>query len=221
MVVAWIAPTPVPAPTGRLPVASELLVLGANRALAVPSFHYKMTITGGLLDLGGGVRASSVEGDAVEPDRYTLTAIGTINGTPGTLTLLGVGGRHYVKDPNWNVWVQLANPPPIDIFATEIQFTQSMLTARTPQLLADETIDSTLCGHVTSAVPPSAYTATLGTLPDGPPVRGDFWIARSGFTVRRMTLSGKITADAIQPNQVVTLLLTAIGQPVSIREPGT
>lgn len=185
----------------------------------MPSFHYRLDASGAPLDLGYGLRATAVEGDAREPGRSTLDVSGTVDGRPGSATFLEVAGRYYRFDPLARRWQPLDSPLPIDIFEAQQSLAAGMNAAGAPQHVADEPIDGTPCHRVIAMLQPISLTSLFGTPVDGPLVRADYWIAETDLTVRQVTLTGKITYDATSASQVVRITLSRPGAPVAIPSP--
>lgn len=216
---AWTPPPLLAAPTGRPPTPSELLALGSNRTLRLSTFHYRLDASAAPLDVGYGLRATVIEGDAQQPGRSTLVVSGTLDGRPGSATFLDVDGRYYRQDPLTRRWRPLDSPLPIDVFEAQQSLAAGMNVARAPQQVADEPIDGTPCHHVIATLPAVSLTSLFGTPADGPPVRADYWIASGDLAVRQVTLTGKITYDATSASQVVRITLSRLGSPVAVPSP--
>ena len=199
--------------------AAEIMAKASNAMRNVKSIHFKLTSTGGMMAIGTGMAARSIEGDVVRPDRLRGTAVSTFGKLTVDLGFMVIGTHQYVTNPITKKWEEMpaqANAPNLldpDHGATAILKQVSDL-----KRLADESIDGVDCYHVAGKIGASLIAGLVGAPGTSNTLSGDVWVGTKDFLVRRIRLVGAVASN--EPNAIQRVLdLSNFNETISIEPP--
>src|SRR5436190_225979 len=77
----------------------EILQKSSDALKQAKSLHFKLSSTGGMMSMGSGLVAKSIEGDVVKPDRLKGSATSTFGKVTVDIGFVVVGAHQYITNP--------------------------------------------------------------------------------------------------------------------------
>src|SRR5579884_1271647 len=87
--------------------AADIMSNASDALRNVRSVHFKLTSNGGMMAIGTGLAARSIEGDVIRPDRLKATVVSTFGSLTVTLGFMIVGTRAYITNPITKRWEEM------------------------------------------------------------------------------------------------------------------
>ncbi len=199
--------------------AADVMSRASDALRKVNSVHFKLTSTGGMMAIGTGLAARSIEGDVVRPDRLKATAVSTFGSLTVTLGFMVVGTRAYITNPITKKWEELPGAAGAPNLLDPDRGASALLKQVTQlKKLGNETVDGVECYHVGGIVGASLIAGLVGAPGSSNSLAGDVWVGTSDFLVRQIRLAGAIGSN--EPAQIErTLVLSKYNESVTIEPP--
>ena len=184
------------------PTADELRTRSAAAVAQLKSFRFTLEVLNGTMPLGGGLAATSVEGQVAAPDRLQMTVKARAANMALELRVVGIGERQFLTNPLTSQWQDatgtLALPRLLDpergLAATIGQATALEKRGRQSQGGVDTF-------HLAGPVPAADLARLVGAAqPAAGTVQTELWIGAADHRPRRARLVG-----AIVPEEPATL----------------
>ncbi|MBI4300102.1 MAG: LppX_LprAFG lipoprotein [Chloroflexi bacterium] len=206
-----VAPTPTPSPAAIVASASD-------RMQALKSLRFKMDVENGSLSLAPGVNTNSLEGETTRPDKLRLKAKATFANVVLDIELVSVGGNAYLRNPLTQQWQALpAGASPLE-GADPFKVATVMREAKDLVRLGDEAISGNDTYHLGGSLAPPAVASVIGTVLQGEVIKGEVWIDKKEYLVRKLRLDFRKSAADAQ-GIISVLNLSDFDQPVTIEAP--
>ena len=199
--------------------AAEVIQKASAALGSVKSVHFKLTATNGMMAIGDGFAAKSVEGDVLKPDRLKGTAVSSFGNLTVDLGFMVIGSKQYVTNPVTKQWQAMpgANAAP-NLLDPNRGAAALLRQISDPKKLANETVDNVDCYHLTGQLAASLLAGLVGATGTSNRLNGELWIATKDFLVRQVHLVGPIAKN--EPPQIQrTLDLSNYGESVTIDPP--
>ncbi|HVB97416.1 MAG TPA: LppX_LprAFG lipoprotein [Chloroflexota bacterium] len=199
--------------------AAEVIQKASAALGSVKSVHFKLTATNGMMAIGDGFAAKSVEGDVLKPDRLKGTAVSSFGNLTVDLGFMVIGSKQYVTNPVTKQWQAMpgANAAP-NLLDPNRGAAALLRQISDPKKLANETVDNVDCYHLTGQLAASLLAGLVGATGTSNRLNGELWIATKDFLVRQVHLVGPIAKN--EPPQIQrTLDLSNYGESVTIEPP--
>jgi hypothetical protein len=198
---------------------TEILTKASDALKKVSSVHFKLTSTGGMMAIGTGLVARSIEGDVVRPDRLKGTAVSTFGKLTVDLGFMIVGTHQYITNPMTRKWEEIPSPATAPNLLDPDRGAPALLKQITQlKKLASDTVDGVDCYHVSGAIAASLIAGLVGAPGTSNALAGDVWVGTKDFLVRQIRLVGPISSN--EPPQIQRVLaLSKYNETVSIEPP--
>ena len=209
--------TPTPTPPSAEAVRDR--TVEALRTLT--TVHFAVTHAEGGTDLGAGITLTSVEGDALFPDRAKLSAQTVVEGLGVNLEmgLVQIGPQTYLRDPLSRVWRTTERGVLPFNFVGMHESLADALAAMTGLTLSDGgQVDGVETHRLTGVVSPLAFAGLVLAAADGDALAVDVWIGRDDALPRNVRLIGRLVARD-PPDMTRSLRLADFDRPVSVEPP--
>ncbi len=197
---------------------TEIVSQSAASTSAVKSFHMVVNIEN-VPAPRSGLGLTFVDGDIVVPNELRARIGGTFQGVPLTSELIVLGKRYFLKDPftgKWQVVSVATNPA---AFFDPVKGVLAVIKgARETSDDGSEDVGGVPSYRLKAKVQASALTPLLGNAASAKLLPVELWIGKNDLLLRRIRLSGPITA-ADGADAVRTVELSAFGEPVRITAP--
>ncbi|MBI3977878.1 MAG: LppX_LprAFG lipoprotein [Chloroflexi bacterium] len=184
------------------------------------SFHFRLEVANGVMPLGAGFVATSVEGDAAAPDRLKMTVKARLANTPVELQVIAIGSRRYLTNPLTRRWQDvsgnLVTPALLD---PERGIGGVLRRLENPERLGRESLEGVETWRLRGAVPAAVLVGMVGGQAAGAePIGLEVWVGAGDWLVRQVKLAGAVTQGEA-PQMERTLKLSSFNQSVSIDAP--
>ncbi|MGH2458460.1 MAG: LppX_LprAFG lipoprotein [Chloroflexota bacterium] len=196
------------------------VVAKASAALAaVKSVHFKLTSTGGMMAIGSGLAAGSIEGDVLRPDRLKGTAVSSFGKLTIDLGFMVVGTHQYITNPISKQWEEVPTP----VTAPNLLDPQRGAPALLKQVtnlkrLADASIGGVACYHLSGKIAASLIAGLVGAAGSTNLLDGELWVGTTDFLTRQIHLIGPIATNE-PPGIERTLILSSFNETLTIDAP--
>ena len=176
--------------------AGDIVQQSSTALKAVKAVHFKLSSTGGMMAIGTGLVARSIEGDVIQPDRLKGTAVSTFGKVTVEINFVVIGTRQFITNPITKQWQAL---PATDAAPNLLDpdkgaaFLLSQATNLTK--LGNETVGGTDCYHLTATIPATLIAGLVGAAGSASLLASDIWIATSDSLPRQINLAGPVTTD--------------------------
>ncbi len=198
---------------------SDIIGKGSDALKAVTSAHFKLTSTGGMMAIGTGLAARTIEGDVERPDRLKGTAVSTFGKLTVDLGFMIIGSHEYVTNPITKKWEELPSSTTSPNLLDPDHGAPALLKQVTNlKKLADASIDGVDCYHLTGKIAASLIAGLVGAPGTANTLDGDLWIGAKDFLVRQIVLTGPIATNE-PPGIQRTLTLSNFNESISIEPP--
>jgi len=199
--------------------ATEIMARASDALKKVSSAHFKLTSTGGMMAIGTGFAARSIEGDVVRPDRLKGTAVSTFGKLTVDIGFMIVGSHEYITNPISKQWEELPTAPTAPNLLDPDHGAAALLEQVTHlQKATNETVTGVDCYHVTGKIGAALIAGLAGAPGTANALAGDLWVGTKDFLVRQIRLVGPVTST--EPPQIVRVLaLSSFDETVAIEPP--
>jgi hypothetical protein len=199
--------------------ASDVLQKASDALKKVKAAHFKLSATGGMMAIGTGLVAKTIEGDVIQPDRLRGTAVSTFGKVTVEIGFIFVGANQFITNPITKQWEKLPDAGTAPNLLDPDRGASILLKQATNlQKLSNEHVAGVDCYHVTGDVPSTLVASLVGASGTTSALAGDVWVGVADFLPRQIRLNGAVTAD--EPPQIQRLLeLSAFDESVTIDPP--
>ena len=178
-------------------LAAGDIIQQASKALkTVKAVHFKLSATGGMMSIGSGLVAKTIEGDVVQPDRIKGTAVSTFGKVTVQISFVVIGTQQFITNPITKQWQTL---PAADAAPNLLDPDKgaSVLLSQATNLkkLGNETVGGTDCYHLTATIPATLIAGLVGAAGGASLLASDIWVAVSDSLPRQISLVGPVTTD--------------------------
>lgn len=199
--------------------ASDILSKASDALKKVTSVHFRLVSTNGMMAIGTGLVAKTIEGDVVSPDKLKGTAVSTFGRLTVDVSFIVIGSQEYITNPISKQW----QPVPSAVSAPNLldpdHGAPALLKAVTdPTKEANETVDGTVCYHVTGKIAAALIAGLVGAAGTPNTLVGDILVGTNDFLVRQIRLAGPIATNE-PPGIQRTLTLSDFNEKVTIEAP--
>jgi hypothetical protein len=201
-------------------VTAEDVVKKASDVLkAVTAVHFKLSSTGGMMSIGSGLVAKTIEGDVVKPDRLKGTAVSTFGKVTVEISFVIIGTRQFITNPITKSWQALPEAGAAPNLLDPDRGAAVLLTrAQNLKKLANETIAGVECYHLTAGIPASLVAGLVGANGGANALTSDLWIATTDSLPRQIHLVGTVTTE--EPPAIERVLeLSSFNETITIDAP--
>lgn len=200
------------------PPAAQIVARSAAKTSALKSFHLLVHVENVPASTSG-VSLTFVDGDLAVPDRLRARIAGTLQGVPLTSQLIVVGDRHFLKNPFTGKWETVSIGMQAVTFLDPAKGVLAVIRhASGLEKDGSEDVGGAACYRLKGKVRADAVAPLLGNAPSATMLPVELWIGKSNFLLRRIRLSGPISAGE-PAGAVRTVELSAFGEPVRIAAP--
>jgi hypothetical protein len=207
-------------PTKPPELTAEDVVKKASDALkSVTSVHFKLSSTGGMMSIGSGLVAKTIDGDVVKPDRLKGTAVSTFGKVTVEISFVIIGTRQFITNPITKTWQALpASGAAPNLLDPDRGAAVLLTKAQDLKKLANETIAGVECYHLTAAIPATLVAGLVGANGSAVVLASDLWMATSDSLPRQIRLVGTVTAE--EPPEIQRVLeLSSFNETMTIDPP--
>lgn len=199
--------------------AQEIVKKSSDALKPVKSVHFKMSSTGGMMSIGTGLVAKTIEGDVLQPDRLKGTAISTFGKLTVEISFITVGTQQFITNPITKKWEKVPNSATSPNLLDPDHGAPLLLTqAQNLKKLANETIAGVACYHLTGDVSAALVAGLVGATGNAGSLAADLWVATTDLLPRQIHLTGAVTSQ--EPPPIERLLeLSNFNESISIDAP--
>ncbi len=199
--------------------AADIMSKASDALRNVRSVHFKLTSSGGMMAIGTGLAARSIEGDVVRPDRLKATVVSTFGSLTVTLGFMIVGTRAYITNPISKKWEEMPGAAGAPNLLDPDQGASALLRQVTQlKKQQNEAVDGVECYRVGGVVGASLIAGLVGAPGSSNSLAGEVWVGTTDFLVRKLRLAGPIASN--EPPQIErTLVLSNYNEKVTIEPP--
>lgn len=159
------------------------------------------------------------EGVVLNPDRAQINIEAVVGGGFVRVKAITIGDDVYLTNPFTGKFELLSTSGiPTGFFDPSGGVGAIMTDTKEASLIGQEEVEGTLTFHVTGNIDSSALQSLTGSAIEGSPIQAHVWIGTEDFLVRRITLTGRITAGE-NDGITRTIILFDFNKPVSIEPP--
>ncbi len=175
---------------------ADIMSKASDALKAVKSAHFKVSSTNGMMAIGTGLVAQSIEGDVAQPDRLQGKAVSTFGRVTVEISFIIVGTKQFITNPITKKW----EPVPGGGSAPNLLDPDkgaSLLLRQVANLkkLPNEAVAGVDCYHLSGDVSSSLVAGMVGGTGDSRTLSGDIWIATTDFLLRQIHLVGPVAAS--------------------------
>jgi hypothetical protein len=202
------------------PLTPEQIMQKSGDALkTVKTVHFTLSSTNGMMSIGTGLVAKSIDGDIQQPDRLKASATGTFGRVTVNIGLIQVGTRQYITNPITKQWQELPGPSAAPNLLDPDRGAPAILKQATQlKQLPNESIQGTDCYHVSGKIPAAPIAGLVGTTTTATTLDGEVWVGTQDFLPRQISLAGPLTTN--EPANISRLLaLSNFNESISIEAP--
>lgn len=199
--------------------AAAIFAKAAQRFESLESFSFRLTHEGGGTPITGGLEVEVAEGVVLNPDRAQINIEAVVGGGFVRVKAITIGDDVYLTNPFTGKFELLStSDAPTGFFDPSGGVGAIMMDTKEASLIGQEEAEGTLTFHLTGTIDSSALQSITGSAIEGSPIQAHVWIGTEDFLVRRITLTGRITA-AEKDGITRTIILFDFNKPVSIEPP--
>lgn len=201
--------------------APEIMQKSSDGLAKATSAHFVLSSTNGMMAIGTGLAAKSIEGDVVQPNRLKGTATSTFGRVTVQIGFVIIGSDQFITNPITKQWQKVPGSQSAPNLLDPNQGAPAALKQATDlKKLANESVNGVDCYHVSGRIAASLIAGLVGAPGSSAQLASDIWVATSDFLPRRITLNGPVTAN--EPPEIQrTLDLSDYNEQVSIEAPAT
>jgi hypothetical protein len=198
----------------------EVVAKASDAMKTVTSVHFKVESTKGMMAIGTGLVAKSIEGDVVKPDRLQGKAVSTFGRVTVEINFVFVGGNGFITNPITKRWEALPGAAQATNLLDPDRGASRLIREVTNlKKQSNETIDGVDCYHLTGDVSATSVAGLVGTKASVPKLSGDLWVGASDFLLRQIHLVGPVSTD--EPPEIERVVsLSSFNESVVINPPG-
>lgn len=199
--------------------ASDILGKSYDAMQAVKSFHFALEHSADGTPLGSGITMTKAAGDVVSPDQLSATLTGTSPLGAVEVSLISAEGKTMMTNPLTDKWEEVgATFKVLTVFDPGSGIAAIVKGLTNTTLLAEEKVGDVLCYHIKGDITTPTLAPLTGTTAKDGTVGTEVWIAKEGFFVQQVKLTGKIT-DSEKDGIVRTLTFSDFDKDVKIELP--
>ena len=198
----------------------EIAAAAATAMGNVESLHFNVDLGEFGLDILSGIRASSIEGDAVRPERVQAEIGVIFSGISVTLDYRAIGDAQYVTSPlDRKAWQSLPGEPLAKSLLNPSDGVAMILSRLTDiELVGTESTSGVESHHLTARIPNAEVAGFFGSAPQDGVTDVALWIGVEDSLVRKLVLKGP-SLEGDPPETERTIELSKYGEPVDIVAP--
>lgn len=199
--------------------AQDILTRSSDALAKAKSAHFVINSTNGMMSIGTGLVAKTIEGDVVQPDRLKGQATSTFGRITVQIGFVEIGNKQYITNPITRKWQEVPGSQPAPNLLDPNKGAPAALKQATDlKKLANENIAGTDCYHVTGKTSASLVAGLVGLPGTSATLASDIWVGVSDLLPRRIALDGAVTKNE-PPNIKRTLDLSNYNEQVTIEPP--
>jgi LppX_LprAFG lipoprotein len=199
--------------------AADIIQNSSVALKAVKAVHFKLAATGGMMSIGTGLVAKSIEGDVVQPDRLKGTAVSTFGKVTVEISFVVIGANQFITNPITKQWQALPATNAAPNLLDPDKGAASLISQATNLTKLDNhTVGGTDCYHLTATIPASLVAGLVGAAGGTSLLASEIWIATSDSLPRQINLAGPVTSD--EPPAIQRILeLSNFNESITIDPP--
>lgn len=200
--------------------AGDVLSKSSEALARVKSVHFTLTSENGMMAIGTGLVAKTIEGDVIQPDRLKGQATSTFGRLTVQIGFIEVGDKKYVTNPITKQWQEIPGGSAAPNLLDPARGAPAALKqAANPRKLANVTVGGVDCYHVTGQISSSLVAGLVGLPGTGAPLASDLWVGTSDLLPRQISLAGPVTTN--EPPEIKrSLVLSHYDEQITIEPPG-
>lgn len=173
------------------------IISQASKALkVVKAVHFKLSSTGGMMSIGTGLVAKTIEGDVVQPDRVKGTAVSTFGKVTVEINFVVIGTRQFITNPITKQWQALpATDAAPNLLDPDKGAAFLLAQATNLKKLDNETLGGVGCYHLAATIPATLIAGLVGAAGSASLLTGEIWIATSDSLPRQISMTGPVTTE--------------------------
>jgi lipoprotein LprG len=198
---------------------AEVISKSADALKAVKSVHFKLSATNGMMAVGTGLVAKTIEGDVVQPDRLQGKALSTFGRVNVEISFIVVGTQRFITNPITKKWEPLpgAGAAP-NLLDPDRGAAALIRQASNVKKLPNEVVGGIDCYHVTGEIASSLVAGLVGAVGADRTLSSDVWVATTDFLLRQIRLVGPVSTNE-PPDIQRTLELSDFNEAITIDSP--
>ena len=209
--------TPMPSPTPVDPKAELRRTVERLTELESVSFVLEQTV--GTTLLSPGIEMTSAYGSVVIPGKFDVTVEAQVGNLYVELGMASVDGVSYMTNPLTGQWAEVpAEAIPINLLTLGSTLAGIVEAVQSPELLAKTALDDMDVYHIRGGILSEDLLELVPNADEGYPVALEMWMEQDSGTLRKATITGRVTAADI-PGALRVLTLDDVNQPVTIEPP--
>jgi hypothetical protein len=197
----------------------QVIAKASDALKTVNAAHFKVESTKGMMAIGTGLVARTIEGDVVKPDRLQGKAASTFGRVTVEISFIFVSGQGFITNPITKKWEVLPGAGRATNLLDPNRGASLLLTKVTKlKKLANESVSGVDCYHLAGDVDASLVAGLVGGTASIPTLSGDLWIGSSDFLLRQIHLVGPVSTN--EPPEIERVLsLSNFNESVTINSP--
>jgi hypothetical protein len=216
------SPTPTPTPTAiSTPSAQELLDRMMTALLGLETVRFSLTHEAGGTDLGGGLLLTSVEGEALFPDRASLNATAAFSALRVNLGIgiVQIGDKAYRQDPLNRSWEEVVPASLPFLFAgMNRSVAEAMAASEQVNVIGIGEMDATAVYMLSGSVLSETLRGLVPAVGSGQRLQWEVAMGVDDALPRSLRIQGTMfSADT--PEMARVLVLSDFDEPVVIEPP--
>ena len=210
-------PTAAPSPTPADPRAE--LRRTVERLLALESVSFILDQTVGSTVLTPGIEMNRAYGSVAVPGKFEVTIEAQAANLYVELGMSSIDGASYMTNPLTGQWAQVpAESIPINLLDLGSTLAGIVEAVQSPELLGETTLEDLDVYHIRGSILSEDLLELVPNAGRGHPVTLEMWMEQADGTLRRATISGRVTDDDV-PGALRVLTLDGVNQPITIEPP--
>ncbi len=198
----------------------EIAAMAATAMSDVESLHFNVDLGEPGLAILPGMTASSIEGDAAQPDRVQAEISVVFSGISVALDYRAIGDAQYVTSPlDRKAWQSLPGQPLAKSLLNPSDGVSMILSRLTDlELVGTELANGVESHRLKARIPNAEVAAFFGSPPQDGVTNVELWIGVEDSLVRKVILRGPSLQD--DPTETErTIEFSKYGEPVDIVAP--
>ena len=209
--------TPMPSPTPVDPKAE--LRRTVERLLELASVSFVLEQTVGTTVLSPGIEMNRAYGTVIVPGKFDVTVEAQVANLYVELGMASIDGVSYMTNPITGQWAVVpAESIPINLLTIGSTLAGIVEAVQSPELLGKSALDDVDVYHIRGSILSEDLLELVPGADEGYPVMLEMWMEQQSGTLRKATITGRVTDDDV-PDALRVLTLDNINQPVTIEPP--
>lgn len=199
--------------------APDIMTRSSEALAKAKSVHFVINSTNGMMSIGTGLVAKTIEGDVVQPDRLKGQATSTFGRITVQIGFVEVGDKQYITNPITKKWQEVPGSQPAPNLLDPNKGAPAALKQATDlKKLGNENVGGIDCYHVTGKISSALIAGLVGLPGTSAALASDIWVGVSDLLPRRISLDGPVTKNE-PPNIKRTVDLSNYNEQVTIDPP--